>query len=110
MSPLPAATTTTNNNTNNNGNCEVDAGGVGAVVTNLNYRKMRPTNKRIGFSNENLMRSHTSTVSIDTRLNEFLQRHNIDLQSRSIIFAEEFSYEDFVYHLDKPDLLRIGLK
>lgn len=119
VSPLPPSTASNNNNNNNNNNnsniIDNDSGGGGggggaiAAGTNLNYRKMRPANKRIGFSNENLMRLHTST-SIDTRLNEFLQRLNIDAQSRSIIFAEDFSYEDFVYHLEKADLLRIGLK
>lgn len=64
--------------------------------------------RRISVSNDNYPRSHTT--SIDTRLNEWLIRANIDVTSRTIIFNEDFSYEDFVYDLDKNDLHRIGLK
>lgn len=51
-----------------------------------------------------------ATTSIDIRLNDWLIKHSVDLTSRTIIFNEEFTYEDFVYDLDKHELHRIGLK
>lgn len=58
--------------------------------------------------NDTYYRSHPTLI--DTRLNEFLIKLNIDATSRDIIFNEEFTYEDFIYDLEKADLLRIGLK
>lgn len=52
----------------------------------------------------------SATTSIDSKLNDWLIRNNVDNVSRSIIFAEDFTYEDFVYNLDKSDLLRLNLK
>lgn len=67
--------------------------------------------KRINFlQHDHYLDSQTSTISIDTRLNEFLIKHGIDGRSRNIIFSEDFTYEDFVYDLERTDLLRIGLK
>lgn len=51
-----------------------------------------------------------TSPQIDSRLNEWLLRHNIDSTSRNIIFYEEFTYEDFMYNTDKTDLQRLGLK
>ena len=46
----------------------------------------------------------------DQRLDDWLCRQNIDTVVRNTILNEEFSYEDFVYHMEKDDLIRIGLK
>lgn len=54
--------------------------------------------------------SYCDTSKFDGRLNDWLMRHNVDLQSRNLIQRQDFSYEDFLYELAKDDLLRIGLK
>ena len=46
----------------------------------------------------------------DQRLDDWLCRQNIDTVVRNTILNEEFSYEDFVYNMEKDDLIRIGLK
>ncbi|GAB0090482.1 Mitogen-activated protein kinase kinase kinase [Sergentomyia squamirostris] len=63
------------------------------------------SNRRINFT--------TSVVDgpkMDHKLNEWLVKNNIDAHSRSLIHAEEFSYEDFLLGLQKDDLRRIGLR
>lgn len=50
------------------------------------------------------------SASIDLRLNEWLINNNIDSTSRTIILGELFTYNDFLFEMDKSDLLRIGLK
>lgn len=64
--------------------------------------------KRLHIPNEYYLRS--ATTSIDSKLNDWLIRNNVDPISRNIIFAEDFTYEDFVYNLEKSDLLRLNLK
>lgn len=64
--------------------------------------------KRLHIPNDYFMRS--ATTSIDSKLNDWLIRNNVDNVSRNIIFSEDFTYEDFVYNLDKSDLLRLNLK
>ncbi|XP_037907858.1 mitogen-activated protein kinase kinase kinase 15 isoform X5 [Hermetia illucens] len=53
---------------------------------------------------------NTQPPEIDTKLNNWLARNNIDPVSRNLILQEDFSYEDFMYYLDRADLQRIGLK
>lgn len=52
----------------------------------------------------------TTPLPIDTQLNEWLIKQNIDKTSRDIILNEQFSFTDFVHHMEKTDLHRIGLK
>lgn len=52
----------------------------------------------------------SSSASIDLQLNEWLIINNIDSTSRSIILGELFTFDDFLFEMDKSDLLRIGLK
>lgn len=54
--------------------------------------------------------ARSPTTSIDTRLSDWLVKQNIDTISRNIILGELFTYEDFVFELEKTDLHRIGLK
>lgn len=52
-----------------------------------------------------------ATQSLDTRLDGFLVRQcGCDMATRNAIHAEAFTYEAFVLHMQKEDLLRIGLK
>lgn len=48
--------------------------------------------------------------SFDNRLNDFLLDCNCDAASRMAVFNEAFTYEDFVFGMQKDDLCRIGLK
>lgn len=47
---------------------------------------------------------------VDSRLNDWLNTLAIDSFSRNIILAEQFTYDDFIYGMEKTDLYRIGLK
>ncbi|XP_055676600.1 mitogen-activated protein kinase kinase kinase 15 isoform X2 [Lutzomyia longipalpis] len=64
------------------------------------------SNRRINFANT----LPDATTKMDSRLNEWLIKCNIDAYTRNIIHGEEFSYEDFLYGLQKDDLRRLGLK
>lgn len=125
ISPIPSQSLNNNNNNiNNSSPTEVDSSPNNN--NNNNRRIISSTNKpyrcesiRSSFSANNQNRRHNSlndpfsrvnTTSIDIRLNEWLIKNNVDITSRTIIFNEEFTYEDFVYDLDKSDLHRIGLK
>lgn len=70
--------------------------------------KFSPSACRRLHLNDNYTRS--PTASIDTRLDEWLIKNKIDTVSKNIILSELFTYEDFVYELEKRDLHRIGLK
>ncbi|XP_059610269.1 mitogen-activated protein kinase kinase kinase 15 isoform X4 [Phlebotomus argentipes] len=63
------------------------------------------SSRRINFAP-----SPVDVVKMDSKLNEWLLKYSIDTQARNVIHAEEFSYEDFVYGLQKDDLRRIGLR
>lgn len=65
----------------------------------------RPANRRITF-NENV----ETVAAIDSRLNEFLSRINVNNTAKNVILSADFTYEDFVYEMDKEDLRRLGLK
>lgn len=114
ISPIPQPLN--NNNNNSSSTTEVDSSN---SQNNHNRRIISSTKPyRSTFSVNNHRRhnsindpfSRPSTTSIDLRLNEWLVKNNVDITTRTIIFNEEFSYEDFVYDLDKNDLHRIGLK
>lgn len=99
---------------------EVDGGNTKNVPRKLtSHRSYFPTRcdsnrqplangKRLQVPNEYFLRS--ATTSIDSKLNDWLIRNNVDNVSRNIIFSEDFTYEDFVYNLEKSDLLRLNLK
>lgn len=59
--------------------------------------------------NSNRDQTNTS-IPVDTRLNDWLNTTNIDAMSKTIILAEQFTYDDFIYGMEKTDLQRIGLK
>lgn len=54
--------------------------------------------------------SFAGSPSFDRRLNDFLLECNCDAASRMAILNEAFTYEDFVFGVQKDDLSRIGLK
>lgn len=56
-------------------------------------------------------RDQTATsIPIDARLNDWLNATNIDAISKTAILSEQFTYDDFIYGMEKTDLQRIGLK
>lgn len=52
----------------------------------------------------------TYAPPIDSRLNDWLNTTNIDPISKNAILAEQFTFDDFIYGMEKSDLYRIGLK
>lgn len=51
-----------------------------------------------------------TSIPIDARLNDWLNVTNIDPISKTAILSEQFTYDDFIYGMEKADLQRIGLK
>lgn len=56
------------------------------------------------------IRDQTNASTFDIRLSDWLNASNIDSHSKSAILAEQFTYDDFIYGMEKSDLYRIGLK
>lgn len=51
-----------------------------------------------------------ATPPVDIRLSDWLNASNIDPISKTAILAEQFTFDDFIYGMEKTDLHRIGLK
>lgn len=47
---------------------------------------------------------------IDEQLEQWLAQHDIDEFSKSLILNEGFTFEDFIYNMEKLDLMRLGLR
>ncbi|XP_013114614.2 mitogen-activated protein kinase kinase kinase 15 isoform X2 [Stomoxys calcitrans] len=47
---------------------------------------------------------------VDEQLEEWLTRNDVDEVSKNIILNEGFSYEDFIYNMEKFDLMRLELR
>lgn len=47
---------------------------------------------------------------IDEQLEQWLTLHDIDEYSKTVILNEGFSYIDFIYHMDKLDMMRLDLR
>lgn len=63
-----------------------------------------PSGKR-----NNSARDQTSTP-VDAQLTNWLNTNNIDSVSKNLIMGEHFTFDDFIYGMEKSDLYRIGLK
>lgn len=73
----------------------------------------RLSNRRITFSTSQVdgaQLSNSPPITLDDRLNNFLIGIQVDAASRNLILNSDFTYEDFVYEMDKDDLRRLGLK
>lgn len=76
----------------------------------MNGVRRSPTrNKRLSIQAA-AQNNNFDSLKFDSRLNEWLLRHNVDAISRNMIQAQDFTYDDFLHELGKDDLLRIGLK
>lgn len=113
VSPIPQfqSTITETDAINNNKNAELNVSQKLSPYSNQHQHKfdvqyVTSTTRQRPNSN------HDQTVSnsIDLRLNDWLTKHNIDSISKNIILTELFSYDDFIYEIDKADLYRVGLK
>ncbi|KAL7730102.1 hypothetical protein ACLKA6_009379 [Drosophila palustris] len=47
---------------------------------------------------------------IDEQLEQWLAQHDIDDFSKTLILNEGFTFEDFIYNMEKLDLMRLGLR
>ncbi|ALC47336.1 Pk92B [Drosophila busckii] len=47
---------------------------------------------------------------IDEQLEQWLAQHDIDEFSKALILNEGFTFEDFIYNMEKLDLMRLGLR
>jgi len=47
---------------------------------------------------------------IDEQLEQWLVQHDIDDFSKTLILNEGFTFEDFIYNMEKLDLMRLGLR
>lgn len=47
---------------------------------------------------------------IDEQLEQWLSQHDIDDYSKTLILNEGFTFEDFIYNMEKLDLMRLGLR
>ncbi|XP_034487698.1 mitogen-activated protein kinase kinase kinase 15 isoform X3 [Drosophila innubila] len=47
---------------------------------------------------------------IDEQLEQWLFQHDIDDFSKTLILNEGFTFEDFIYNMEKLDLMRLGLR
>lgn len=62
------------------------------------------------ISGRRLNNQATTLIPEDGRLSDWLDVNNIDALSKNAILAEQFTYDDFIYGMEKSDLHRIGLK
>lgn len=128
VSPIPHAphsiteVDAINNNNNNNSNsrtAEANALRKTGLLSPINvcpnqcksdcHPKISPT-RRQHQQHHQTIRDQAHTSTIDTRLADWLTATNIDPISKSLILAEQFTYDDFIYGMEKTDLHRIGLK
>lgn len=47
---------------------------------------------------------------IDEQLEQWLAQHDIDDFSKTLILNEGFTFEDFIFNMEKLDLMRLGLR
>lgn len=80
------------------------------LSTCLHQNKSESMLRPVPAFRSNCNSNQLDTSTIDTRLNDWLNACNIDVISRNIILAEQFTYDDFIYGMEKTDLYRIGLK
>lgn len=123
VSPIPHAphsiteVDAINNNNNNSRTVEANTirkGGLLTVCPNQcksdGQLKISPTRRHQQQHHLQTNRDPTNTSTVDTRLADWLTTSNIDTISKNLILSEQFTYDDFVYGMEKSDLYRIGLK
>ncbi|XP_063704413.1 mitogen-activated protein kinase kinase kinase 15 isoform X2 [Culicoides brevitarsis] len=74
-------------------------------ITQETQTKKSGSNRRITFYDD-----MENIRTVDQKLQDFLNQIDINSNVRSIILHSDFTYEDFVYEMEKEDLRRLGLK
>lgn len=120
LSPVPqnsiSQVDAVNNNNNNNNNTKTNESNIPrrqcTASTSPSQLKTQDAhnNKTVTIRRLHEGYHDQTTPSIDNRLNEWLIKQHIDTVSKNIILGELFTYDDFVYGIEKSDLHRIGLK
>lgn len=100
-----------NNNNNNNRNIDPNLSRKsGLVACQLQCKPdthaKPPSGKRLNSARDQTVTS----IPVDTHLSNWLNSYNIDSVSKNLILAEHFTFDDFIYGMEKSDLYRIGLK
>lgn len=119
VSPIPHAphsiteVDAINNNNNNSRTAEANAlrkPGLLSVCPNQCKSDCHPKISPTRRQHHQTIRDQANTSTIDTRLADWLTATNIDPIAKNSILAEQFTYDDFIYGMEKTDLHRIGLK
>lgn len=111
-SPIPNAQSSTLelDTLNNNRNIEMNFGRKTGLLTCQHQCKSESQLKKVPGQRSNSNRDQVDTSTVDKRLADWLNACNIDAISSNIILAEQFTYDDLIYGMEKTDLYRIGLK
>lgn len=93
---------------NNNRNVDSNLSRKSAFNTSQNQHK---SDNQLKVTPGRRLNSQAATlIPEDSRLGDWLDTSNIDTQSKNAILSEQFTYDDFIYGMEKSDLHRIGLK
>lgn len=124
VSPIPHSITEVDAINNNNNSRTVEANAMrkaGLLSVSPNQckpeaqLKISPTRRQQQHQQQpphhlQISRDQAYSSTIDTRLADWLTATNIDPISKNSILAEQFTYDDFIYGMEKTDLYRIGLR
>lgn len=76
----------------------------------LHRRPNRTTAQKHHNFHRTLNKRTCGISEIDEQLAQWLTNHDIDEFSQTIILNEGFTYEDFVFNMEKLDLMRLELR
>lgn len=99
-----------NNNNNNNRNIETNSPRKSVLITGQNQCKPDAQTKLTSPGRRLTGNRDQTAIPVDVRLNDWLNATNVDPISKNAILAEQFTYDDFIYGMEKTDLQRIGLR
>lgn len=63
-----------------------------------------------GNPRRQLNKHHFGLHEVDEQLEQWLTQQEIDEFSKTLILNEGFTFEDFIYNMEKLDLMRLGLR
>lgn len=93
---------------NNNRNFDLNLSRKSGLISGQNQHK---SDNQLKVTSGRRLNSQAATViPEDSRLSDWLDTNSIDAVSKNAILAEQFTYDDFIYGMEKSDLHRIGLK
>lgn len=99
---------------NNNRNADVNVTRKSGIVACQNQNRLDISHRispiRRPQQQQQNIHDQSNAVPVDARLNDWLNAANMDPISKNAILAEQFTYDDFIYGMEKTDMHRIGLK